>query len=102
MGMRCTMSSRQKLLAYICISMAILLVFCSTSADGLTKEEVSFCIPENSILAEMANCDCFRGGRGGQIGRSCGYSNDLVDLVCTGVSILDLPVDEIYDHITCL
>ena len=90
-------------LPYFCISVAILLAFRCTPSKGLTEEDISFCISSNSSLAQTANCQCLRGGRGGRDGRSCGQSNvELVDLVCSGVSALDLPVNEIYSHITCL
>lgn len=103
MDMGCTMSFRKKVIILcIHVSMPILLILCSTPANGLTKVNVSSCIPASSILAETANCECFQGGRGGQDGRSCGYSTNLVDLVCSGVLILDLPPGEIYGNVTCL
>lgn len=86
MDMGCTVSYRQKLKTS-CISMALLLVFCSTLINGVTEVPVSSCIPTTSTLGEtaLANCRtwCFRGGRGGQDGKSCGYSTDLVDMACS-------------------
>ena len=90
-------------LPYFCISVAILLAFCSTLSKGVDEVDISFCIPANSRLAQTAaNCRCLKDGRGGRDGRSCGFSGELVDLVCSGVSALDLPANEVYSHITCL
>ena len=99
-----TVSSRQKLVhsTYFCIATTLLLAFCCSPTNGVDDDLTSFCIPENSTLAQTANCRCHRGGRGGMDGRTCGQSAELVDLVCSGVSAVDLPVGEFYDHITCL
>lgn len=82
--------------------MVLLLAFYCTLANGVSEEPISFCIPANSTLAQTASCKCYSGGRGGKDGRSCGFSSDLVDLVCLEVSALDLPIDEVYRHVTCL
>ena len=87
-----------------CISVTVFMVFCCTLTNGLTEEHISSCIRGNSTLAQTANCKCYRGGRGGRDGRSCGQSQniELVDLVCSGVSAVDLPMGEVYGNITCL
>ena len=100
-----TASSRQSFIIHLtcCISVTVFLVFCCSLTNGVTEEPISFCISENSTLAQVANCKCYRGGRGGRDGRSCGQSDiELVDLVCSGVSAVDLPVGEVYGHVTCL
>ena len=96
------MSPRKKLLKYLCITVTILLAFCSAPTNGVTEGPISTCISENSILARTGNCKCLLGGRGGGSGRSCGFSSVLVDLVCSGVSAIDLPAGEVYDNLTCL
>ena len=91
-------------LMYFRISIVLLLVFYSTSTNGITEKILlsEQCIPTNSTLAQTANCKCYSGGRGGRGGRNCGFSKNLVDLVCLGVSVVDLPTDEAYRYITCL
>ena len=99
-----TVSSRQKHVhsTYFCVATILLLVFCCSPTNGVDEVSISSCIPENSTLAQTANCKCYTGGRGGVDGRSCGFSGRLVDLVCSGVSDFALPVNAEYDHVTCL
>ena len=87
-----------------CISVTVFMVFCCTLTNGLTEEHISSCIRGNSTLAQTANCKCYRGGREGRDGRSCGQSVNVefIDLVCSGVSAVDLPTGEVYGNITCL
>lgn len=82
--------------------MTVLLAFCSAPTNGVTEQNIAFCIPEASTLARTAKCVCYTGGRAARDRRSCGVSGNLVDLVCSGVSAVDLPADEVYDHLTCL
>lgn len=87
-----------------CLSVTVfIMVFCFTPTIGLEERHISVCIPENSTLARTANCKCYSGGRGGRERRSCGQSSgELIDLVCSGVSVVDLPMGEVYGQITCL
>ena len=98
-------SSRQKLVhsTYLCITIALLLVSFCPPTEAVTEEPISACISNSSTLAVTASCKCYRGGRGGTDGRSCGQSNaEFYDLVCSGVSVVDLPAEDVYSHITCL
>ena len=89
---------------YFRISIVLLLVhmFYGIPTKGVTEKILQQCIPANSTLAQTANCQCYSGGREGRDERSCGFSKNLVDLVCSGVSGVDLPTDEAYRYITCL
>ena len=92
---------------YFCITVTLLVVFCcAPPVSGIEELDISACIPGNSArsLGQTASCTCHIGGRGGAGRRTCGQSRDieLVDLVCSGVSAVDLPADEVYNNITCL
>ena len=89
-------------LMYFRISIVLLLVVYSAPTKEVTEKILQQCIPANSTLAQTANCQCYSGGRGGRDERSCGFSKNLIDLVCSGVSGVDLPTDEAYRYITCL